>query len=77
MGGYPRLWWRSGGHLDFQFVVPDAEVADFEEKWRAVYVRVEWLRSPRGRIDQVLPQTIERTVHNANVRSWREHGKGS
>ena len=73
MGGYPRLWWRSGGHLDLPFVVPDPEVADFERKWREVYVRVEWLRSPRGRIDQVLPQTLLREVHNQNVRSWREH----
>lgn len=73
MGGYPRLWWRGGGHLDLPIVVPDAEVEGFERGWRTVYARVEWLRSPRGRIDQALPQTLERTVHNANVRSWRKH----
>lgn len=76
LGGYPRLWFSDGGHLDLPRVVPDSEVAEYTAGWRAVGVRVEWLRSPHGRIDAVLPQTLLRQVHNANVRSWVERDKG-
>jgi len=70
MGGYPRLWFRDGGRVDLDRVVPDDQVAAYEAEWRKVGVRVEWLVSPHGRLDRVLPQTIQRLVHNANVRSW-------
>lgn len=73
MGGYPRLWRRNGDHWDGLRLVPDAEVEEYEAGWRAVHVRVEWLRSPHGRLDAVLPQTLLRDVHNQNVRSWAEH----
>jgi hypothetical protein len=73
IGGFPRLWFGDGGHLDLPQPIGDEDVTAFEERWRAVHVRVEWLRSPRGRLDQVLPQTLERIAHNQNVRSRREH----
>lgn len=76
MGGYPRLWWRSGIHLDLSQPVADADVAAFEQRWREHYVRVEWMRSVKGRLDRVLPQTLLREVHNQNVRSWRERKIG-
>lgn len=76
LGGYPRLWFRDGGHLDLDRFVRDQGVADFEERWRSVGVRVEWMVSRHGRLDRVLPQTIERLRHNQNVRSWAEHEMG-
>jgi hypothetical protein len=76
MGGYPRLRFRDGGQLDLDRVIGDVQVADFEDAWRKAGVRVEWLRSPHGRLDNVLPQTLERLVHNANVRSWIERKQG-
>ena len=73
LGGYPRLWWTDGTHQDvLRRVSPDAS-EDYEAKWNAVGVKVEWLLSPRGRLDRVLPQTLPRLVHNANARSGREH----
>lgn len=72
MGGYPRLWWRDGTHLDLTEIVPDQEAAAFVKRWQGYHVRVEWLLSPHGRLDLVLPQTLERIVHNANVRSGIE-----
>ena len=72
LGGYPRFWLRSGDHWDGLTPVADADVAAFEEGWRQVHVRVEWLRSPRGRIDHLLPQTIQRYVHNERLSHWRE-----
>lgn len=74
LGGYPRFWHRSGEHWDGLTPVPDAEVPEYEAGWRAVGVRVEWLRSPHGRLDAVLPQTVERYVHNAQTFGWRKHG---
>lgn len=76
LGGYPRLWFGDGGHLDLSRPIPDAEVEDFEKGWREQHVRVEWLRSPHGRLDAVLPQTVERLVRNARTFAWREREKG-
>ena len=75
LGGYPRLWWRDGTHLDLPDKVSPLASEAFEERWRPMGARVEWLMSPRGRLDRVLPQTLERLAHNANVRSWVEHEK--
>lgn len=76
LGGYPRLWRRNGDHWDGLRLVPDDQVTDYEAAWREVHVRVEWLRSPHGRIDHLLPQTILRDAANQNVRSWRERRTG-
>jgi hypothetical protein len=76
MGGYPRLWFGDGGHLDLPQLIGDENVAAYEAEWRAHHVRVEWLVSPHGRLDRVLPQTLERIVHNANVRSGLERKSG-
>ena len=73
LGGYPRLWFPDGGRHDMlQRVSPD-DSEEYERRWREAGVRVEWLLSPRGRLDRVLPQTIPRLVHNANIRSHRKH----
>jgi hypothetical protein len=76
IGGYPRLWFADGGHLDLDRVVTDADVPEFEARWRAAGCRVEWLRSPHGRLDGVLPQTIERIVRNERTFAWRECKRG-
>lgn len=72
IGGYPRLWFGDGFHFDASELVPDDQVAEYEKRWRRVHVRVEWLTSPHGRLDRVLPQNIQRQVRNANTRSWVE-----
>ena len=65
---YPRIHFGGGGTLDLGYVPPEAEAA-FEQEWRAVHCRVEWLATPKGRLDPMLPQTLPRIVHNANARS--------
>lgn len=77
LGGYPRLWFRDGGHLDLERFVPDAGVAEYMEQWRRHGVRVEWMMSRHGRLDRVLPQTLERLAHNAQTFAWRKHKSGS
>lgn len=74
LGGYPRLWFPDGGHLDLPTWVKPEHSEAFEERWRPI--RVEWFLSPKGRLDRLLPQTLPRLVHNANVRSWNERQKG-
>lgn len=69
---YPRIHRASGDVFDLPFVEPDAEEA-YELEWRKVYARVEWLASPKGRLDRWLPQTLPRQVHNANARSHSKH----
>jgi hypothetical protein len=47
------LHFRDGGTLDLAPVSEwDREIV--EERWRAVGVKVEWLRSPKGRLDKAL-----------------------
>jgi len=69
-GGYPRLWFPDGWSADMEQAVPDERVAEYEAGYRKYGVRVEWLTSPHGRLDNVLPKTLERLTHNQNVRSW-------
>jgi len=66
--GYPRIHFGGGGTVDLDFVASESEER-FEQAWRAVHCRVEWLQTPRGRLDHLLPQTLPRLVHNANARS--------
>ena len=54
------------GTLDIEREVTDE--AAFEARWRGV-AKVEWLASPHGRLDHLLPQTLPRIVRNANARS--------
>lgn len=42
------------GKVDLEESVPVWEQAAFEERWRQAGVRVEWLRSPAGRVDDAL-----------------------
>ena len=72
IGGYPRFWRRDGTHWDGTELVPDEAVPEFEARWREAHVRIEWLLSPKGRLDRALPQTLERLARNQNVRSWAE-----
>jgi hypothetical protein len=61
---WPRLHFPDGGTLDLAPVSEwDREIV--EQRWRAVNVRVEWLRSPKGRLDRaldviVMPEQQER-----------------
>lgn len=72
LGGYPRLWFPDGGRLDlYEKVAPD-DSEEYEAGWRRAGVRVEWLLTPKGRLDRLLPQTLPRLAHNANIRSWVE-----
>lgn len=73
LGGYPRLWFGDGGSLDLREWISPDESELYEKRWREHGVRVEWFLSPKGRLDRVLPQTLPRLVHNANIRSWAEH----
>src|SRR5699024_9423149 len=74
LGGYPRLWFPDGGHLDLLVRIDPDDSEAYEAWWRPV--RVEWFLSPKGRLDRALPQTLPRLVHNANIRSWVERRKG-
>ena len=50
---WPRLHFRNGLKVDLEQVSEwDREL--IEAEWRAVHVRVEWLRSPKGRLDRAL-----------------------
>jgi hypothetical protein len=50
---WPRLHFSDGGKLDLDPVSEwDREIV--EKEWRAVHVRVEWMRSPKGRLDRAL-----------------------
>lgn len=51
---YARLHFGDGGTLDLTEPVSEWDREDFEKEWRAVSVKVEWLRSPRGRLDRAL-----------------------
>ncbi len=50
---WPRLHFNDGGTLDLEPVSEwDRELVEAE--WRERHVRVEWLRSPKGRLDRAL-----------------------
>jgi hypothetical protein len=50
---WPRLRFGDGGTLDLEPVSEwDRELVEAE--WRAVHVKIEWLRSPKGRLDRAL-----------------------
>ena len=66
---YARIHMRGGRVFDQGWVEPSEE-AEFERGWREVYARVEWLSSRKGRLDNALPQTLPRIVHNLNARSY-------
>jgi len=68
-GGWPRLWFPDGGILDLEFTEDEAGT---EARWRGV-AKVEWLSSPKGRLDRWLPQTLLRQVRNQNARSPSKH----
>ena len=53
---YPRLHFRGTypGTLDLSTPVSEWDRDRFEATWREAHVRVEWLRSPRGRLDAAL-----------------------
>ena len=67
---YPRIHRGNGDTFDLPFVEPERE-ASFEKEWREAHCRVEWLLSPKGRLDRWLPQTLPRQVANSNARSYR------
>lgn len=46
--------------LDLPDPVPDLLREEWEKPWRAVHIRVEWLKSPRGRLDHLLPADVLR-----------------
>ena len=48
---WARLRFGDGGKLDLLRPINEWDQDRFEREWRAVHVRVEWLRSPRGRLD--------------------------
>ena len=50
---WPRLHFGDGGTLDLE-PVSEWDREAVEAEWRAVHVRVEWLRSPKGRLDRAL-----------------------
>lgn len=70
---YPRIHFGDGGTLDLPYVKAEDEAA-FEESWRG-YARVEWLATPKGRLDRLLPQSLVRQVHNQNARTPPKHGR--
>jgi hypothetical protein len=70
---WPRIWFGDGGSLDLPKVERD-QMAAFEEAWKG-YAKVEWLATPKGRLDRLLPQTLPMQVHNANARSPSKHAR--
>ena len=51
---WARLHFGDGGTLDLPRAVPELLRPEFEERWRQAHVRVEWMLSPRGRLDHLL-----------------------
>ena len=55
---YPRLHFGDGGILDWPEPVGDVGREEFEARWRAVSVRVSWMRTPHGRLDHALDADV-------------------
>jgi hypothetical protein len=51
---YPRLRFSDGAKVDLDQLVPYFEQAGVEAEWRAAGVKVEWLLTPKGRLDAAL-----------------------
>jgi hypothetical protein len=58
---WPRLHFGDGGTLDLN-PIQEYEREAVEAEWRAVHVRVEWLHSPKGRLDKALFAEVESVV---------------
>jgi hypothetical protein len=71
---WPRLWFGDGGSLDLPKVERE-QMAAFEASWKG-YARVEWLATPKGRLDRIIPQNLILQVHNANARTPPKHARG-
>ena len=56
---WPRLRFGDGGSVDLD-PVSDWDVGHVERHWKAVGVKVEWLRTPEGRLDHLLPIIVKR-----------------
>ena len=59
---WPRLHFGDGDTLDLSQPVDEWQRDDFEREWRAVSVKVEWLRSPLGRLDRALEVIVTEAV---------------
>lgn len=57
---WARLHFGDGGTLDLTTPVPDTEREAFEDKWRAAHVWVEWMKTPRGRLDHLLAADLRK-----------------
>lgn len=77
LGGYPRLWFPDGQRVDILRKIAPEDSEEYERKWKAAGVLVEWLLSPRGRLDRALPQTLPRLAHNGYVRRLIERKRTS
>jgi hypothetical protein len=51
---WPRLRFTDGGKVDLDRLVPYWEQDAFAAEWRAIGVKVEWLLTPKGRLDAAL-----------------------
>ena len=51
---WARLRFGDGGRLDLLRPISEWDQDRFERRWNAAHVRVEWLLSPRGRLDAAL-----------------------
>lgn len=61
-GVWPRLTFGDGFQLDLSEPVDEWQRESFEREWRAVSVKVEWLRSPLGRLDRALDVIVTQVV---------------
>lgn len=51
---WARLHFGNGDTLELVEPIHEWRMDEFERRWREVHVRVEWLWSPRGRLDHIL-----------------------
>lgn len=56
---WPRLRFGDGGSVDLA-PVSEWDVPRVEAEWRRVSVKVEWLQTPGGRLDHLLPLIVTR-----------------
>lgn len=61
MRRWARLHFGDGGTLDLTEGIEELLREDFEREWRKVNVRVEWLHSPRGRLDRAMFAEVDRS----------------
>lgn len=62
---WARLHFGDGGTWDIPDPIDEWQRVEFEREWSAVHVRVEWLRTRKGRLDRALESYVTQIVDNS------------